>query len=383
MLLDQLSLLTAIAFSSVALIATLFVGWLGARQDSFLLNWSVGLILVVAGVISYGMLVDAYSTNLHMAAFTPTLVGFAFIYAGSGQFCGRPMLARNIALLTAVLVTFMVAPSLLGWSGVGAICANFGLALLMALSGHQFWAARAEAPVAMTANAVLYWIAAVSFVLCSLVLIAGGQWVLTSRPENWAEELNAIVAIVGLTGIGAISLTLNQSRLTRHHRDQARTDSLTGLLNRGALFDAVGDSQLDAGAAVIMFDLDHFKTINDRFGHAAGDAVLETFGRLVQGGIRGGDLAARLGGEEFCVVLRDLSKQSAAAVAERIRSSFAASASKAMRGMHETTVSAGVAISGLDGEPFEAVLRRADEALYAAKTGGRNRVHGPTLRLIA
>ena len=383
MLLDQLSLLTAIAFSAVALIVTLFVGWLGARRDSFLLNWSLGLVLVVLGVISYGMLVDAYSTNLHMAAFTPTLLGFAFIYAGSRQFCGRPLPYMALAVLTAVLIGLMVIPSLAGWSGVGAIFANLGLALFMAMSGAEYWRSRAEAPVPMVANAGLYGVAAISFALCSAVLVANGDWVLTSRPENWAEELNAIVAIVGLTGIGAISLTLNQSRLTRHHRDQARTDSLTGLLNRGALFDAVGDSELDAGSAVIMFDLDHFKTINDQFGHAAGDAVLESFGRLVQHGIRSGDLAARLGGEEFCVVLRDLPRQSASAVAERIRSGFSAGASKALRGMHEATVSAGIAVSGVDGEAFESVLRRADEALYAAKSAGRNRVHAPALRLIA
>jgi diguanylate cyclase (GGDEF)-like protein len=190
------------------------------------------------------------------------------------------------------------------------------------------------------------------------------------------------VLIVDITGIGAVSLTLNQSRWARHHRREAMTDGLTGLLNRRALFAAM-DTPLQPGAAVIMFDLDHFKSINDQLGHAAGDAVLEGFAALVKSELRRDDLAARVGGEEFCVVLRDLSKRSAAGVAERIRAGLAATRTPTERGVAETTLSAGVAISSVDGEPFEVVLKRADDALYAAKSAGRNRVHAPAPRLVA
>lgn len=381
--LDQLSLLTAIAFSSAALTITLFVGWLGSRRDTYLLSWSIGLLLVVAGVIVFGLLGHPYSAGQHFASFALTLAGFAFIHAGAVQFRGKPMPMVAVAIIGFGLVALTAAPFQAGLSGVGTIFANIGMGLLMALCAWEYWGGRSEARLPMTANALLYAVSSLSFVLCAAVLIFQQNWVLTAQPRNWAEDINSIVLIVGITGIGAISLTLNQSRWTRHHRREAMTDALTGLLNRRALFDAMVGRQLPPGAAVIMFDLDHFKSINDQLGHAAGDAVLENFAQLVGSDLRPDDLAARLGGEEFCIVLRDLTGRSAAGLAERIRIGFESARIRTDGGIAEATLSAGVAISGRTGEPFEIVLKRADEALYGAKAAGRNRVHAPTPRLVA
>lgn len=380
--LDQLSLLTAIAFSSAALTITLFVGWLGARHDSYLLSWSIGLSLVVAGVVLFGMLAEGYSAGLNFASFALTQGGFAFIYAGAVQFRAKPMPMAAVAIMGTGLIALTGVAFLAGLSGLGTIFANLGMALLMAMSAYQYWDGRAESRLPMVSNAALYAIAAVSFVLCAGVLAFEQRWILTAQPRNWAEDINAIVLIVGITGIGAVSLTLNQSRWARHHRREAMTDGLTGLLNRRALFAAM-DTLLRPGTAVIMVDLDHFKSINDQLGHATGDAVLEGFAALVRAELRYDDVAARLGGEEFCIVLRDLTGRSAAGVAERIRAGFEAARFPTDRGDAETTLSAGVAISGVDGEPFETVLKRADDALYAAKGAGRNRVHAPTPRLVA
>jgi diguanylate cyclase (GGDEF)-like protein len=380
--LDQLSLLTAIAFSSAALTITLFVGWLGARHDTYLLSWSIGLSLVVAGVILFGMLAESYNAAQNFVSFALTQGGFGFIYAGALQFRAKPVPMAAVAIIGLGLIALTGVAFLGGLSGLGAIFANLGMALLMAMTAREYWVGRDESRIPMVSNAALYALAAISFVLCAAVLVAEQRWILTEQPRNWAEDINAIVLIVGITGIGAVSLTLNQSRRARHHRREAMTDGLTGLLNRRALFNALG-APLPPGAAVIMFDLDHFKSINDQFGHAAGDAVLEAFAALVKSELRPDDLAARLGGEEFCVVLRDLKMRSPAAVAERIRAGFAAARTATERGVAETTLSAGVAISGVDGEPFEALLKRADDALYAAKSAGRNRVHAPAPRLVA
>ncbi|MGB3339717.1 MAG: GGDEF domain-containing protein [Devosia sp.] len=381
--LDQLSLLTAIAFSAAALTITLFVGWLGSRRDAYLLSWSIGLLLVVAGVIVFGLLGQPYSATQHFASFALTLAGFAFIHAGAVQFRRKPMPMAAVAIIGFGLIALTAAPFLADLSGMGTIFANLGMGLLMAMCAYEYWGGRSEARLPMTANAMLYAVSAVSFALCAAVLVFEQNWVLTGQPRNWAEDINSIVLIVGITGIGAISLTLNQSRWTRHHRREAMTDALTGLLNRRALFDAMAGQQLPPGAAVIMFDLDHFKSINDRLGHAAGDIVLESFARLVRTDLHPDDIASRLGGEEFCIVLRDLTNRSAAGVAERIRVGFEGARVRTEGGIAETTLSAGVAISGPAGERFEGVLKRADEALYAAKAAGRNRVHAPTPRLVA
>lgn len=380
--LDQLSLLTAIAFSSAALTITLFVGWLGARRDTYLLSWSIGLLLVVAGVILFGMLAETYSAVQNFASFALTLGGFAFIYAGAIQFRAKPLPMAAIAIMGLGLIALTGVAFLADLSGLGTIFANLGMALLMAMSAHQYWAGRSESRLPMISNAALYAVSAISFLLCAAVLVFEQRWTLTAQPKNWAEDINAIVLIVGITGIGAVSLTLNQSRWARHHRREAMTDGLTGLLNRRALFSAM-DMPLGPGAAVIMFDLDHFKSVNDQLGHAAGDAVLEGFARLVLPELHPNDIAARLGGEEFCLVMRDLTNRSAAGVAERIRVAFEATRFGTDRGVAAITLSAGVAISGVDGEPFEAVLKRADDALYAAKSAGRNRVHAPAPRLVA
>ena len=232
--LDQLSLLTAIAFSSAALTVTLFVGWLSARRDTYLLSWSLGLVLVVAGVILFGTIGQDYSPTQQFASYALTLAGFASIHAGAVQFRGNALPLVVVAIMGFGLIALTGVAFLAGISGIGAIFANLGMALLMALSAYEYWSGRAESRLPMVANAALYAVSSITFVLCALVLLFEQRWVLTARPENWAEDINAIVLIVGITGIGAISLTLNQSRSARHHRREAMTDALTGLLNRRA-----------------------------------------------------------------------------------------------------------------------------------------------------
>ncbi|TGP39692.1 GGDEF domain-containing protein, partial [bacterium M00.F.Ca.ET.229.01.1.1] len=93
-----------------------------------------------------------------------------------------------------------------------------------------------------------------------------GRLVLGHAPSNWAEDLSLIIVIASMTGIGGLSLALNQGRLAQHHRRNALTDPLTGLLNRRALFDLHGEAPVGAFMAVVVFDLDGFKAINDEFG---------------------------------------------------------------------------------------------------------------------
>jgi len=175
-----------------------------------------------------------------------------------------------------------------------------------------------------------------------------------------------------LTGIGTLSLTLNQARIANRHKSDAMTDALTGLLNRRALFDGP-PGQVPVGTAVVAMDLDHFKTINDRFGHDSGDRTLKAFAEIITANIRSDDLAARIGGEEFCIVMLNSSPRASAAVAERIRAQIEAMTVPTPLGPISTTVSGGIAYA-TGSETIQSLLIRADEALYEAKTSGRNRV---------
>lgn len=381
MFFDQVTLLLAIGVSSGALCVTLFGAWIGSRRDIFLFDWSAGLGSIVLGVVLINVIGRDYDPALQAASFTALLIGFGLIYAGSMQFrLGKTHWAKVWAV-TGLGVLSTIGAFALGFSGVGTTIANLGIAFLLTLTGWQHWGGRSEAPIAMAATAILYAITAVSFALCSLAIVLERQWILTALPTNWAEGINSIVVIIGLTGIGALSLSVNQARISRFHRMEALTDPLTKLFNRRALMDRYTAAARPRTAAV-LFDLDHFKSINDSHGHTMGDLVLCHFAEIISTRIRVSDVAARVGGEEFCVILHNVDQRMAVKFAERIRMKTEEKAIVSPNGPIKVTVSVGVAYSAGRGESFDTLLERADQALYRAKTGGRNRVRSDSIRLL-
>ena len=381
MLLDQFSIFVAIGFSGASLGLAFLMMWTVGRSESHLLNWSFGLAFIVMGVAFFGGIIKQYNSVFLLASFLLLIVGFGLLYSGVAKFCSnRPNWPTVIALVVAGIATTTTA-FVLGYSGVGTIVGNLVIGVLLFATGRQHWAARAEFPLLMTANAVLYFIAAASFFACGYALAHEGQFILTARPANWAEDINSIVVIAGLTGIGTLSLTLNQARISNRHKQEAMTDALTGLLNRRALLERPS-GHVPIGTALVAMDLDHFKTINDQFGHDSGDQTLCAFADLIRSNIRATDLAARIGGEEFCVVLSNSSARVSAAIAERIRAQTETMTVRTTSGLIRTTVSAGIAYS-TGADTIQSLLIRADEALYEAKAGGRNRVKVSGLTLVA
>jgi diguanylate cyclase (GGDEF)-like protein len=132
---------------------------------------------------------------------------------------------------------------------------------------------------------------------------------------------------------------------------------------------------------VLLFDLDRFKSVNDEFGHSIGDEVLRRFAEVMTECLRGNDVCARLGGEEFAAVLPRTTTERAHQVAERVRKSFADVTIETGKGSLTCTVSVGIAFPTSEWPSFEQVLADADRALYRAKNGGRNRVASANLRL--
>jgi diguanylate cyclase (GGDEF)-like protein len=159
----------------------------------------------------------------------------------------------------------------------------------------------------------------------------------------------------------------------------ADTDPLTGLLNRRAFLPFAEDAmnyykRYRRNLGVLMFDIDHFKRINDTFGHAAGDEVIRAVSRIIAGQIRTTDKVARFGGEEFVVLLRETDAQGAENLANRIREAIGATVVTQGLAEIELTISVGAAIVCEQDRDIEDVIERADKALYAAKSSGRNRV---------
>lgn len=175
-----------------------------------------------------------------------------------------------------------------------------------------------------------------------------------------------------------------EERLRTDYRESinaAVTDSLTGMYNRRYLTTYFGQVVKRLGVAskqiaIMILDVDHFKSINDVHGHSAGDEVLKAVGKLILGNLRGSDTAVRYGGDEFIVVIPDVSVKAASAAAERLRRSvseaqFSVAGSE---GDWPVTISIGVAATLAGSQSLEVLIKRADAALYEAKDGGRNRV---------
>lgn len=154
----------------------------------------------------------------------------------------------------------------------------------------------------------------------------------------------------------------------------ADTDALTGVLNRRSFFQQAALVRADQPLAALLLDVDHFKLVNDRHGHAFGDAVLAEIAARCRGALRAGDILARLGGEEFAVLLPRQDEARAAAVAERLRQAIANAPVAGPLGSQAVTISVGGACAGSGEVPLDELLLRADRALYAAKSAGRNRV---------
>ena len=185
--------------------------------------------------------------------------------------------------------------------------------------------------------------------------------------------------ILYAVGTAFIVMLMVKDHHVHVYRTAACTDHLTGLLNRRTFLDnalalCAQQAKRSEPVAMLMFDLDHFKSINDRFGHAAGDEVLRVFGRVVRASTRMDDIIGRFGGEEFIAIVPG-GLESANKIAERVRASFEAAGVTVADHAIGATVSIGAAISYDPVKSIDALIARADAALYRAKHDGRNRLH--------
>ncbi|EKS29120.1 Stalked cell differentiation-controlling protein [Afipia felis] len=370
-MLDYNSLLVALSFCSAGLAFTFFVSWLVSRADRELMTWGIGVSCLAVSLFFYRNFVLEFSPNIGVIAFSALLVGLALFMGSAYQFQTGKLPVRMVAVAAGVSIALMSAPMLHGYDGISYIVLNVCAAAMMLVTAWEYWRWRAEAPLLILLLSVLYALTGLSFVLCAVVLLNHGEWVMHRAPSGWAENINLVMSITSIGGLGALSLALNQVRIARYHQREAETDALTGLFNRRALFER--SLRLRGSVAVVVFDIDHFKQVNDRHGHQVGDTVLQTFASLLAANVRDGDLAARLGGEEFVIILPDTTTDDAAQIAERIRQNFAAQQFISSSGNFAVTVSAGIAGGDNDADII-ALLRQADTALYDAKRSGRNRV---------
>lgn len=246
--------------------------------------------------------------------------------------------------------------------------------------------------------------------LVTIVMITRGNNPFGDQPAHDAViQVQEFIFILSLLGLGLAALlsqlrtkqneieVANQNLNTLNHNLGARvaertaelnmlnaqlahlalTDPLTGILNRRAFFDVAQreiehSKRYERPLAVMILDIDHFKSINDGYGHQAGDRVLQQTAALIGSVVRASDTLARYGGEEFVLLLPETDRESAITLASRILQTLRAAAIPSERGMIHVTASLGITVLCEAQEEVEQLLKRADEGLYAAKAGGRD-----------
>jgi diguanylate cyclase (GGDEF)-like protein len=374
--------------STLYLVATMMAAMLGAMLMFFggqenipaLKWWGTAYLLGAASVALWTLAESMLGGNAFggMLSLALNSVGFlacGMVWNASRVFHGRSptmpgLVLGAIAWIATVVMLEPQASALRMTIGAGIV------AVYAALTASELWTERRR-------MLQKRWPAIVVPVLHGVVLmlpiLLGGF--LQPKDAEFGSSIWVTIFSIELVlysvGTVFVIFMLVSERAVTAHKTAASMDPLTGMFNRRGFSEATSrviEREANAGrpVTVLIFDIDHFKSINDRFGHPAGDEILKLFSTIVTNALRISDLSGRIGGEEFAALLPCPLEEGVLA-AERVREAFEASGIVVDDGPVDTTVSIGVS-GGPAGTELEVLLAAADTALYQAKRGGRNRV---------
>jgi len=345
--------------------------------------------LVRAGSImlfgQYGSISDLISIDLANALL---FTAFALTWTGARVFDHRPPKPVLLFAGAALWLVFSRMPWFADAFELRVLVSSAIIASYTWATAYEFWRGRNEALVSRWPAIFLLFAHGALYLLRTPLgaMLPGLPTTNEVFDSVWLTVLS-FEALLFTIAIAFILLAMAKERTEQRHKTAALVDPLTGIANRRAFLQD-GEAELKRQAvsprpmAVMLLDLDNFKSINDRFGHAVGDRVLKIFTEVTSGCMRHIDLFGRLGGEEFAAVLRDTSRDRALAVAEQIRVGFADAARNVDGAPVVATVSIGIVISYDAVLDLPALLAQADHALYRAKDSGRNRVEIASIELI-
>jgi diguanylate cyclase (GGDEF)-like protein len=378
MLLDVTTLFIVSIFVTTILGLFLLFAWVQDRSIRALAWWGVAYLIGGVSVAIYTVQ-DSLSNALSLAIGNALLfVACGVIWSGARLFHGREvkpfwMFAGAIAWLIALTMPGFAASTM-----ARVALSSVAISAYTLLTAWELWGGRKERLMSRwPAMAVLALHGIVFLSPIPIVLLSTSEMRFSDFTGGWFA-IFALETLLYAIATAFIILTMAKERSERIHRTAATIDPLTEIFNRRALLEAgrriLGRVAWDKQpVSVLMFDLDHFKKINDRFGHAVGDRALQTFARTAAARLRATDVIGRLGGEEFAAILPGTSLLSAAVAAERVRVAFEAAAIEIDGLPIGGTVSIGAAATELPECDIDVLLEQADKALYAAKASGRNR----------
>jgi diguanylate cyclase (GGDEF)-like protein len=369
--------------STLYLVATMVAAMLGTmllffgKQENIpaLKWWGTAYLLGAASVALWTLGGDRLGEMLPLALSAVGFMACGMVWNASRVFHGRKpnlpgLVLGAIAWIAAVMTVAPEASAMRITVGAGIV------AIYAALTAAELWSERRR-------TLQKRWLAIVVPVLHGFVLMLPILLGDLLHPHDkmlsgsiWVTVFSVELVLYAVGTVFVIFMLVSE-RTVMAHRTAASMDPLTGMLNRRGFAEATSrviEREANAGrpVTVLIFDIDHFKSINDRFGHPAGDEILKLFATVVVNTLRISDLSGRIGGEEFAALL-PCSLEEGVIAAERVREAFADSGIVVEEGAVDTTVSIGVA-GGPAGTELEVLLAAADTALYHAKRNGRNRV---------
>jgi diguanylate cyclase (GGDEF)-like protein len=357
----------------------LLFAWIQNSSIHAVAWWACAHLLRAASVMLFGMygsVPDAISIDLANAVL---FTAFAVMWSGARVFDGRPV---QPVYLVGGAVSWLLLSRVPGFAGsldAKVLLASGIITAYTWATAYEFWRGRSE-PLVSRWPAIFLLFAHGALFLMRTPLSQVLPWSPDSQVFDsvWLTVLS-FEALLFTIAIAFILLAMAKERTELRHKTAALIDPLTGVANRRAFLEGVAALSRQRGmetrpVTVLLADLDRFKSINDRFGHAVGDRVLQVFSAVTAGQIGPNDLFGRLGGEEFAILLYDAGREKAHATAERIRLAFEDAGADVEGRPVGGTVSMGMVVAEPGVIDFPALLGRADEALYCAKERGRNRV---------
>jgi diguanylate cyclase (GGDEF)-like protein len=364
----------------------LLLVWVQNTRVVAVVWWATAHLMTAASVMLYGLygtVSDLISIDLSSVMLFSS---FGVTWNGARIFNSRKALPGSLVAGAVLWLLALQWPSFEVGTELRGQLSSMIIAAYTWLTAYEFWRGRNEPLVSRWPAIALFITHGAMFLLRTpinaLLHEREADHLLASA---WVSVLS-LEAFLMTIATAFILLAMSKERTELRHKTAAMTDPLTGLLNRRAFLqdaEALLRRQIDRDRpiGVLLIDLDHFKSINDRFGHAVGDKVLQIFAEIALANLRQNDLVGRLGGEEFTVVLADASIDNAYLVADRLRNAFASAAAVLDDQALNATASIGVSVIIDPAQDLARLITLADQALYLAKARGRNRVEMAPLGL--
>jgi diguanylate cyclase (GGDEF)-like protein len=365
----------------------LLFAWVQNSAITAVAWWGSAHLLRASSVVLFGMygsVPEWVSIDLSNAIL---FTAFAATWTGARVFDGRS--PSMIGLFGGAVLWLLICriPAIAHSLEARILISSFIITGYTWMAAYEFWRGRSE-PLVSRWPAIFMLFAHGALFLLRTPLSTVLPWVPDTQvfESVWLTVLS-FEALLFTIAIAFILLAMAKERTELLHKTAAMVDPLTGIPNRRAFLEggAILARRIDADpkpAAMLLVDLDHFKSINDSFGHALGDRVLQVFAETANANIGPYDLIGRLGGEEFAIALYDVDSDRAMEIAQTIRIAFADIASE-VDGQHvSATCSIGVSVSEEGPLDISSLLAQADQALYSAKERGRNRCELATTEFV-